>query len=88
MSSKWERREAAPTVTALGLLIARMALDEELHRRYLEQPERVIADAGLSAAEEQALLNGDWGSILRLLGSDSGSAARTLPKERPSGGGG
>ena len=81
MSSDWRKREETLTVTALGRLIARMALDEELHQRFLDHPDQVIADAGLSAEEEQALRDGDWAAIQELLGPRS----RPLPHQRPSG---
>ncbi len=83
MASDWRKRTEDLTVTALGRLIARMALDEELHQRFLDHPEQVIADAGLSADEEQALTAGDWVAILEHLGP----RARPLPKESSSGGG-
>jgi hypothetical protein len=83
MSSDWRKREETLTVSALGRLIAHMALDEELHRRFLDDPDRVIADAGLSAKEEQALRDGDWAAIRVLLGP----RPRPLPKESSSGGG-
>ena len=83
MSSDWRKREETLTVTALGRLIARMALDEELHRRFLDHPDQVIADAGLSVEEEQALRDGDWAAIRALLGP----RPRPLPKESSSGGG-
>ncbi len=83
MASDWRKREETLTVTALGRLIAHMALDETLHQRFLEDPEAVIVDAGLSADEEQALRDGDWTAISQHLGP----RPRPLPHQRPSGGG-
>ncbi len=81
MSSDWRTREETLTVSALGRLIAHLALDEELHRRFLEDPDPVIADAGLEEQEEQALRDGDWAAICQLLGP----RPRPLPHQRPSG---
>ena len=67
------QKTETPTVTALGRLVARMALDDALHRAYLDDPEAVIDSSGLSPAEAQALRDGDWSAIVRLLG----------PKDRP-----
>ncbi len=82
MASNWRNRTADLTVSALGRLIAHMALDEVLHRRFLDHPDQVIADAGLSADEVKALNDGDWAAIGELLGP----RPRPLPHQRPSGG--
>ncbi len=84
MKSDWRQREEDLTVTHLGRLLARMALDENLHRQYLEHPNKVIANAGLSAEEKKALHDGAWDAIVRLVGP----RPRPLPKEPSSGGGG
>lgn len=78
--------ETTVTVTALGRLAARMALDADLHQQYLLCPDEVIETAGLSANEEQALRDGDWTAILPLLGPME-YCEEPLPKEGPSGSG-
>ena len=84
MASDWRKREETLGVTALGRLVAHMVLDEKLHQRFLDDPDDVIADAGLSADEEQALQDGDWATIRELLGPRP--LDRPLPKESTSGG--
>ncbi len=61
--------KARPVVTTLGRLIAHMALDPKLHQAYLDDPEVVIAGAGLSADEQEAIRSGDWQRIVRHLGT-------------------
>ena len=59
------------TVSTLGRLIARLALDEALHREYTKDEagaEAVMERSGLSAEETAALKAGDWTEILELLG--------------------
>ena len=63
-------KKTVPAVSNLGRLIARMALDEALHREYLNDPAPVIEAAGLSDKEEEALTSENWPAILRLLGPD------------------
>ncbi len=67
-----------PAVTPLGRLIARLALDPEHHRDFLDDPEAVIAGAGLSPVEEQALRAGDWPAIKTGLGP----APPSVPAQR------
>ncbi len=67
-------------VTPLGRLIARMALDGKTHRDFLDDPAAVIAAAGLSPAEEQALGSGDWPAIKTGLGP---GAPAPLPPDPP-----
>ncbi len=43
--------------------------DLRRHQAYLDDPEAVIASAGLSAAEEEALRSGDWQRIVQRLGA-------------------
>ncbi len=62
------RKETTAVVTSLGRLIARMALDDVLHRAYLDDPDSVIGNAGLSDEESKALSSGDWSQIVKLLG--------------------
>ncbi len=77
MPDEWLKREKAPTVTNLGRLLARMALDEDLYRQFDEDPEAVITAAGLSEAEAEALRDGDWNAIKQHLGP----GARPLHQE-------
>ncbi len=67
MAMDWEKKET-PAVTKLGQLVARLALNENLYKRYLKNPKRVIASAGLSKKERKALLSEDWSRILKFLG--------------------
>lgn len=62
------KRQTTQAVTSLGRLVARMALDDALHRAYLDDPESVIEDAGLNDDEIEALESGDWERIVELLG--------------------
>ena len=62
------KKETTALVTSLGRLIARMALDEALHRDYLDDPDSVIGKAGLSEEESKALKSNDWNEIVKLLG--------------------
>ncbi len=70
---KQRKKTETVAVTSLGRLLARMALDDALHRDYLDDPEAVIADAGLSQDEADALRSNDWSRVVKLLG----------PKGRP-----
>lgn len=62
------KKETSAVVTSLGRLIARMALDDVLHRAYLDDSDSVIGNAGLSDEESKALRSGDWNEIVKLLG--------------------
>ncbi len=62
------RKETTAVVTNLGRLVARLALDDVLHRAYLDNPDSVIGQAGLSDEESKALNSGDWQAIAKLLG--------------------
>ena len=57
-----------PAVTPLGQLIGRLALDVDLHQAFLDDPDTVIAPAGLSPDEQEALRRGDWRQIVKRLG--------------------
>ena len=83
MPEDWLSREEDLTVNNLGRLLARMALDEDLHREFLEDPEKVIEDAGLSEDEAKALRDGDWSVIKTLLGP---SKPRNLQLSKGGGG--
>lgn len=61
----------ATTVTALGQLLARLALDPILHAAFLQNPGLVIDSAGLEAEEAEALIKGDWDQIKVFLGTGS-----------------
>ncbi len=76
----------AGTVTPLGQLLARLALDPILHAAFLKNPGLVIASAGLTPEEETALRDGNWGQIKEFLGT----GARPTPPDPPpiTGGGG
>lgn len=80
------KKDESPTVTNLGRLIARMALDETLHRRYLGDAASVIAEAGLDAREAKALEDGDWTSILSLLGPKTRPIPGSFPEPDKGGG--
>lgn len=64
-----DERRKSPAVTTLGRLLAHMVLDPDYHEAFLDDPESVIADAGLSPEEAEALRCGDWEQIKELLGT-------------------
>ena len=59
--------DESPAVTSLGRLIARLALDEDLYEKFDKNPAPVIAAAGLSAEERQAIESEDWQAIKRCI---------------------
>lgn len=85
MRNNWKTRKETTTVTNLGRLLARMTEDWDLHRRFLDHTDQVIAGAGLSIEEKKALRAGDWPSIRRLLGPQV-AEPRPMVQEPPSGG--
>ncbi len=69
----------AETVTPLGQLLARLALDPILHAAFLKNPGLVIASAGLTEAEAEALVLGNWDQIKEFLGT----GGRPVPPDEP-----
>lgn len=78
-SLRGAQRHNTSAVTSLGRLVARMALDDALHRAYLDDPEAVIEDAGLNDDEIEALESGDWERIVELLGPGDRGDGRKDP---------
>ncbi len=81
-----DEKRKSPGVTTLGRLLAHMVLDPSYHEAFLYDSESVIADAGLSPQEAEALRCGDWEQIKELLGTGRKPMHLDPPPDTGSGG--